>query len=72
MKKQSVTQRISWRLHDLARACGLSVSFLRSEIRAGRLPSKRAGAAVLVLDEDFKHYLEGSRAPEQKVRDSEK
>jgi len=62
MQNQSVTERIAWRLRDLARASGLSVSFLRAEIRAGRLPSKRAGAAVLVLDDDFRRYLECDRS----------
>jgi hypothetical protein len=59
MEVQNVTiERCAWRLNELAAAYGLSVAFLRKEIRSGRLPAKKAGAAVLVLDEDFKHYLE--------------
>lgn len=68
MKNQSVTQRIAWRLHDLASACGLSVSFLRSEIRAGRLTAKRAGTAVLVLDDDFKRYLDSNGSSIKETR----
>lgn len=59
MKMQSVTTiKRGWRLHELAEAYGLSVAFLRKEIRLGKLPAKRAGTAVLVLDEDFRSYLE--------------
>jgi hypothetical protein len=60
MNNQDVTaERHAWRLKELAAAYGLSVSFLRKEIRAGRLAARRAGAAVLVLDRDFQRYLEG-------------
>ncbi len=57
MENQSVTQRVSWRVKELAKATGLSVSFLRKEIREGRLVAKKAGASVIVLDSDFKRYL---------------
>lgn len=58
MQKQSVTtQKRGWRLNELSSAYGVSVAFLRKEIRAGRLPIKKAGKAVLVLDEDFREYL---------------
>ena len=60
MNNQSVTTKMAWRLKELANASGLSVSFLRKEIREGRLPMRRAGKAVLVLDSDFKRYLERS------------
>jgi hypothetical protein len=59
MAKQNVTNnKLAWRLNELATAYSLSIAFLRKEIRAGRLRAKKAGAAVLVLDEDFKRYLE--------------
>jgi hypothetical protein len=58
MQKQTVTQeKRAWRLQELSSAYGLSVALLRKEVRAGRLPVKRAGKAVLVLDEDFREYL---------------
>ena len=52
------SERVAWRLRELAEAYGISVSLLRKEIRAGRLPARRAGAAVLVLDREFHEYLE--------------
>lgn len=61
MYTQTVTpEKRAWRLHELSAAYGLSVAMLRKEIRAGRLPVKRAGKAVLVLDEDFRAYLDRS------------
>jgi excisionase family DNA binding protein len=60
MENQNVMLKVAWRLKELASVSGLSVSFLRKEIREGRLPAKRAGTAVLVLDSDFKRYLESS------------
>ncbi len=58
MHKQTVTQeKRAWRLNELSSAYGVSVALLRKEIRAGRLPIKRAGKAVIVLDEDFREYL---------------
>ena len=65
MRNQNVTLRVAWRLKELSGASGLSVSFLRKEIRAGRLPAKRAGAAVLVLDADFRKYFDGSGEDER-------
>ena len=66
MQDQNVTQRLAWRLKELAPASGLSVSFLRKEIRAGRLAAKRAGAAILVLDSDFRRYLDNSEEQKDK------
>jgi len=67
MTNQTVMHhRRAWRLKELASAYGISVSFLRKEIRTGRLPAKRAGAAVLVLDSDFRRYLAAaSTKPEE-------
>ncbi len=56
---QNITiEKRAWRLYELSAAYGLSIGFLRKEIRAGKLISKKAGSVVLVLDEDFKCYLE--------------
>ncbi len=56
-------QRIAWSLIEIAKQTGLSLGFLRNEVRAGRLPVRRFGRRVLVLDEDLRRYLtEGSDA----------
>ncbi len=60
----SVTeQRIAWSLADISKQTGLSLGFLRNEVRAARLPVRKFGRRVLVLDEDLRRYLaEGSNA----------
>jgi hypothetical protein len=50
-------QRLAWGLSDISGSTGLSVAFLRAEVRAGRLPVRRFGRRVLVRDEDLKVYL---------------
>lgn len=49
--------RLAWGLREVSNATGLSVPFLRAEVRAGRLPIRRFGRRVLVRDEDLKAYL---------------
>jgi hypothetical protein len=49
--------RLAWRLEDISRETGLSVPFLRKEIRNKKLRMKRKGRCVLVLDADLKAYL---------------
>jgi hypothetical protein len=44
---------------ELAAASGLSVQFLRKEIREGKLPRRKIGGAVIILDEDARAYLAG-------------
>jgi len=59
----TTTTRIAWSLADIAKQTGLSLGFLRNEVRATRLPIRKFGRRVLVLDEDLRRYLsEGSRA----------
>ncbi len=62
--QQNVTlQRIAWSLADISKQTGLSLGFLRNEVRAARLPVRKFGRRVLVLDDDLRRYLaEGSRA----------
>ena len=67
MKNQNVTPRVAWRLSELASSSGLSLSFIRKEIRNGRLAVRRAGAAVLVLDAEFRRYLEGPTDGEARI-----
>lgn len=55
--------RIAWSLADIAKQTGLSLGFLRNEVRGTRLPVRKFGRRVLVLDEDLRRYLaEGSDA----------
>lgn len=49
--------RLAWGLSDVSVATGLSIPFLRAEVRAGRLPVRRFGRRVLVRDEDLRAYL---------------
>jgi excisionase family DNA binding protein len=51
--------RLAWGLSEVSECTGLSVAFLRAEVRAGRLPVRRFGRRVLVRDEDLKAYLSG-------------
>lgn len=56
------TERVAWSLAEISAATGLSVPFLRNEVRGKRLPVKRFGRRVLVLAEDLKGYMtRGSR-----------
>jgi excisionase family DNA binding protein len=58
MEQSLKSQRMSWGLAEIAESTGLSVAFLRNEVRAGRLPVRRFGRRVLVRDEDLKAYLD--------------
>ena len=51
-------ERLAWSLKDISKNTGLSLGFLRNEVRAKRLLIKKFGRRVLVLDSDLKTYLE--------------
>jgi hypothetical protein len=57
MQSQEATQRIAWGLGEIAQSTGLSLAFLRNEVRRQALPVKRFGRRVLVLEEDLRRYL---------------
>jgi excisionase family DNA binding protein len=59
-------RRMAWGLSEISLSTGLSVAFLRAEVRAGRLPVRRFGRRVLVRDEDLKAYL--SRGSDRKSK----
>jgi excisionase family DNA binding protein len=64
MEKQEAIQRTAWSLAEIAQKTGLSLGYLRNEQRAGRLPIRRFGRRVLVLDDDLRTYLSrGSSEP---------
>ena len=65
-------QRLAWGLSEVSKCTGLSVPFLRAEVRAGRLPVRRFGRRVLVRDEDLKDYLSrGSQRDNDSSRKSQ-
>jgi excisionase family DNA binding protein len=57
MQTDVTTPRVAWSLQEIAKATGLSLGFLRNEVRRGVLRVKRFGRRVLVLDEDLRVYL---------------
>ena len=61
IKKQSVTDRLSWRLTELPAATGLSLSYWRKVARSGDLTVHKLGenGAVVVLDDDLRFFLAG-------------
>ncbi|HKC66297.1 MAG TPA: hypothetical protein VKB86_21825 [Pyrinomonadaceae bacterium] len=62
MQKNVTTWRVAWSLADISQATGLSLGFLRNEVRRGDLQIRKFGRRVLVLDEELKRYLkEGSK-----------
>lgn len=58
MENYTTSQRMAWGLGEVAEFTGLSLAFLRNEVRAGHLPVRRFGRRVLVRDEDLKAYLD--------------
>lgn len=69
---ESVTnQKIAWSLADISESTGLSIGFLRNDVRRGALVVRRFGRRVLVLEEDLKEYLiKGSqREKSEETRD---
>jgi excisionase family DNA binding protein len=61
------SQKITWSLTEIARATGLSVNFLRYEVRRGNLEVRRFGRRVLVRNDELDRYLDtgsrGSKSP---------
>jgi excisionase family DNA binding protein len=57
MKISVTSQRIAWSLAEVAESTGLSLGFLRKDVRRGALPVRRFGRRVLVLKEDLENYL---------------
>ena len=48
---------MAWGLADIAESTGLSLDFLRGEVRRNALPVKRFGRRILVLEDDLRRYL---------------
>lgn len=59
MASRSVTtQKLAFGLAELSSATGLSLGLIRQEIKRGALRARRIGRRVIVLQEDWAHYLE--------------
>jgi len=60
------SQKPGWTVRELARSLGLSVPFLRLEIRRGCLRVAHFGRRVVVLDSEVRRYLaEGAKRAER-------
>ena len=59
------TERLAYRVKDFAQLTGLSLSFVKREIYAGKLKTHKKGSVVLILVEDARAYLEGDEAAQK-------
>ncbi len=57
MEVSVTSQKFAWSIAEISEATGLSVGFLRNEVRRGALPIKKFGRRVLVLATDLNDYL---------------
>ncbi len=51
------TPKLGWTLDELARSLGVSVPFIRLEVKRGRLRAAHLGRRVVVLDTEVRRYL---------------
>jgi hypothetical protein len=60
------SQRMAWSLADISQVTGLSINFLRYEVRRGNLTVRKFGRRILVKSEDLMDYIdngsEGSKS----------
>ncbi len=70
MESPATTRRIAWSLAEISISTGLSLGFLRNEVRRGALPIKKFGRRVLVLEEDLRSYLTEGRPNTENTRDA--
>jgi excisionase family DNA binding protein len=50
--------RLGWRPKEVAETLGVSLAYIRKEIRLKNIKITKFGRAVLVLDEDLRSYIE--------------
>lgn len=55
--KISSGPKLAWTLEELAHSLGVSVPFLRLEIKRGRLRAAHLGRRVVLLDAEVRRYL---------------
>jgi len=58
MEVSSSTDKIAWSIAEISEVTGLSIGYLRNEVRRGNLPVKKFGRRILVLHKDLETYLE--------------
>ena len=49
--------KLGWTLYELARSLGVSVPFLRLEVKRGRLHAAHLGRWVVLIDAEVRRYL---------------
>ncbi len=58
MQANVTVNKVAWSISDISEATGLSLGFLRNDVRRGALKVKRFGRRVLVLEADLRAYLD--------------
>ena len=54
---ESLHPKLGWTLYELAQSLGVSVPFLRLEVKRGKLHAARLGRRVVLLDAEVCRYL---------------
>jgi excisionase family DNA binding protein len=54
---ESLLPKLGWTLYELAQSLGVSVPFLRLEVKRGKLHAARLGRRVVLLDAEVRRYL---------------
>jgi hypothetical protein len=57
MDKTVTTSRLAWSLAEISQATGLSLGFLRNDVRGGKLRIKKFGRRILIMAPDLEAYL---------------
>jgi excisionase family DNA binding protein len=57
MERKNLKSKLGWTLAELAESLGVSVPFLRLEIKRGRLRAVHLGRRVVLFDSDVQRYL---------------
>jgi hypothetical protein len=54
---KAINQKLGWTLEELSLSLGVSVPFLRLEIKRGKLRAAHLGRRVVLLDAEVRRYL---------------
>jgi excisionase family DNA binding protein len=57
METSVTNNRMGWSLKELSTSLGLSLGFLRKQVKAGALRAKKLGRRVVVPDSALREYL---------------
>ncbi len=55
--RERLQPKLGWTLYELARGLGVSVPFLRLEVKRGKLRAAHLGRRVILLDPEVRRYL---------------